>query len=46
MAQLIIEVDDEIIKEFGLEEIEKMLRDFIKSKEDEFYGKNKRNDRI
>ena len=37
MAQLIIEVDDEIVKEFGLEEIEKLLKDFIKSKENISY---------
>jgi hypothetical protein len=37
MAQLIIDIDDEIVEEYGLEEIEKLLKDFIKSKEDKFY---------
>ena len=35
MAQLIIEVDDEIVKEIGVEEIKNMFHRFLKSKEKE-----------
>ena len=35
MAQLIIEVDDEIVREIGLEEIKNMFHRFLKSKEEE-----------
>ncbi len=35
MAQLIIEVDDEILKKIGVEEIKNMFQRFLKSKEKE-----------
>jgi hypothetical protein len=35
MAQLIIEIDDEILEETGVEEIKNMFHRFLKSKEKE-----------
>ncbi len=43
MAQLIIEVDDEIVEEIGLEEIKNMFQRYLKSKDKE---KEKRNSKL